>query len=79
MPQEENKLGKGMCMYLGTYVVITNIENRPVPKQDSGKSVFGTFPSKFVFYSRNGTHKQYSLLDTVFNEMFYLGPPEIAF
>ena len=28
-----------------------------------------------MFYTRNEAHKQYSLLDTIFNYIFYLGPP----
>ena len=40
-----------------------------------GKWVFGRFPWIFIFYTRNEAHKQYSLLDTIFNYMFYLGPP----
>ena len=45
------------------------------PKQDVGKWVFGRFPSKFKLYTINEAHKQYSLLDTIFHYMFYLGPP----
>ena len=40
-----------------------------------GKLVFGRFPWIFIFYTINEAHKQYSLLDTIFNYIFYLGPP----
>ena len=29
----------------------------------------------FKFYTVNEAHKQYSLLDTIFNYIFYFGPP----
>ena len=28
-----------------------------------------------IFWTINEAHKQYSLLDTIFNYIFYLGPP----
>ena len=40
-----------------------------------GKWIFGRFPWIFIFYTRNEAHKQYSLLDTIFNYIFCLGPP----
>ena len=40
-----------------------------------GKWVFGRFPWKFVFYTINEAHKQYSLLDKIFDYIFYPGPP----
>ena len=43
--------------------------------QDSRKKVCGRFPAKFRFYYINEAHKQYSLLDTIFSYIFYLGPP----
>ena len=43
--------------------------------QDVRESVFGTFPWKCWFYIINEAHKQYSLLDTIFNYIFYVGPP----
>ena len=42
--------------------------------QDVGK-MGGRFPSIFIFYTINEAHKQYSLLDKIFNYIFYLGPP----
>ena len=29
----------------------------------------------YIFYTINEAHKQYSLLDTIFNHIFHLGPP----
>ena len=43
--------------------------------QDVRKSVFGRFPWKCWFYTTNETHKQYSLLDTIFSYIFHFGPP----
>ena len=43
--------------------------------QDVGKYVLGRFPRHITFYTINEAHKQYSLLDTIFNYIFYLGPP----
>ena len=40
-----------------------------------GKWVFGRFPWKFIFYTINEAHKQYNILDTIFNYIFYFGPP----
>ena len=39
------------------------------------KSVFGRFPWTFWFYCINEAHKQYSLIDTILNYVFYFGPP----
>ena len=41
--------------------------------QDVRKLMFGTFPRQFYFM--NEAHKQYSLLGTLLNSIFYLGPP----
>ena len=43
--------------------------------QDVRKSVFGRLPWKFKFYTINEAHKQSSLLDKLFNYIFYFGPP----
>ena len=40
-----------------------------------GKWVFGRCPRIFIFYTIKEAHKQYSLLDTIFNYIFYFGPP----
>ena len=40
-----------------------------------GKLVFGRFPLIVMLYTINEAHKQYSLLDTIFNCICYLGPP----
>ena len=42
--------------------------------QDVRKLVFGIFPSIFRFDTINEAHKQYSLLDTIFDYIFDLGP-----
>ena len=52
-----------------------NTMPRLLISQDVGKMVFGRFPWIFIFDTRNEAHKQYSLLDTIFNYIFYLGPP----
>ena len=36
---------------------------------------FRSFSDKFEFYTRNHSHKQSSLLDTIFNYIFYFGAP----
>ena len=43
--------------------------------QDVGKQVFGRFPKKCGFYTIHDAHKQNSLLDTIANYIFYVGPP----
>ena len=43
--------------------------------QDVREQVFGRFPWIFIFYTINEIHKQYNLLDTIFNYIFYFGPP----
>ena len=43
--------------------------------QDTGKSVFVTIPSKVTLYTINEAHKQYGLLDTLFEYICYLEPP----
>ena len=43
--------------------------------QDVGEQVFGRFPWKCISGIMNDTHKQYTLLDTIFNYILYLGPP----
>ena len=35
----------------------------------------GQRPREFLFYIINEAHQQYSLLDTIFNYILYLGPP----
>ena len=40
-----------------------------------GKWFFGRFLWKTIFYTINEAHKQYSILDTLFNYIFYFGPP----
>ena len=37
--------------------------------------VFGRFPLTFRFYTINEAHKQYSVLDIIFNYIFDFGPP----
>ena len=37
--------------------------------------MLGRFPWICKFYLINEAHKQYSLLDTIFNYIFYFGPP----
>ena len=39
--------------------------------QDVGKEALVTCPCIFEFYTVNETHKQYTLLDTIFNYIFY--------
>ena len=36
---------------------------------------FGLFPWKFIFFTRNEAQEQHSLLDTIFDYIFYFGPP----
>ena len=36
---------------------------------------FRTFSGNCLIHTRNRSHKQYSLSDTIFNYMFYFGPP----
>ena len=43
--------------------------------QDVRKLVFARFNAIFGFDTINEAHKQYHLLDTIFNYIFYLGPP----
>ena len=45
---------------------------RPAPSKDVGKQVVGTFPKTFGSYNINGAPKQYSLLDTIFDNVFIL-------
>ena len=40
----------------------------------SPKQNFGKCPWIFIFYTINEAHKQYSLLDTIFNYILYLQP-----
>ena len=42
--------------------------------QDVRKYVFDRFPRQFGFYTIKVTHKQFSLLDTIFSDIFYFGP-----
>ena len=38
--------------------------------------MLGRLPcKKYICYTINEAHKQYKLLDTIFNYTFYLGPP----
>ena len=43
--------------------------------QDVGKLVFGRCPLSFELYTINEAHKQYSLLDIIFNYICYFEPP----
>ena len=36
---------------------------------------FGTFPWKSNSFTRNEAQEQHSLLDTIFDYIFYFGPP----
>ena len=43
--------------------------------QDVRKSLLSRFPETKIFCTINEAHKQYSLLDKIFNYVFCLGPP----
>ena len=36
---------------------------------------FCSFPLKFNYFTRNEAQEQHSLLDTIFDYIFYFGPP----
>ena len=42
--------------------------------QEALKGVF-PFPWRYNYFTRNETQEQYSLLDTIFDYIFYFGPP----
>ena len=42
---------------------------------DWSLTVFKKNAWKFIFYTITEAHKQYSLLDAIFNYIFYFGPP----
>ena len=48
---------------------------RVVPKGRMFLIGFRSFSDKFEFYTRNHSHKQSSLLDTIFNYIFHFGAP----
>ena len=49
--------------------------SRAVPKGRMFLIGVRSFSDKFEFYTRNHSHKQSSLLDTIFNYIFYFGAP----
>ena len=69
-------LGKGLP---GGCFSWTLISCRLLPKPGCKEIGFRQICCKIKFYTINEAHKQYSLLDTIFNYIFYSGPPGIGF
>ena len=59
----------GLCMNSNTHLADSCLS------QDVTKFVFDTFSGIFTFHTINEGCKQYSLLHTMFDYVFYCGPP----
>ena len=69
-------LGKGLYFRNVSSVIMAPLGNADLSlSQDVRKSVFNRLPWKLRFCTINEAQKQYSLLDTISNYIFYLGPP----
>ena len=51
------------------------LQLRLLPKPECSEMRFQQISWKFESYTRNEAHKQYSLVDTILNSIFYVGPP----
>ena len=63
------------CRVINCLINCSKTLGRVAPKGRMFLIGFRSFSDKFEFYTRNHSHKQSSLLDTIFNYIFYFGAP----